>query len=61
MPGTNSSQMPDDAIRFCIACRWPSQLLKSPTTLTASALGAQTAKFTPATPSATCSCAPSFS
>ena len=56
----NSSQMPDGT-RLCIWCTRPSQPLKSPTTLTLSALGAQTAKFTPATPSIAWSCAPSFS
>ena len=49
-PGTNSSQMP---LGMCFRMGWrrPSQSLKSPTTLTLVALGAQTAKFTPSTPS----------
>ena len=51
-------------------CRWEcacasggggaSQSLKSPTTLTPVALGAQTAKFTPSTPSIVRNCAPSL-
>ena len=49
-PGTNSSQKP---LGMCFRIGWrrPSQALKSPTTLTLVALGAQTAKFTPSTPS----------
>ena len=49
-PGTNSSQMP---LGMCLRIGWrrPSQSLKSPMTLTPVALGAQTAKFTPSTPS----------
>ena len=39
----------------------PSQLLKSPTTLTRCAFGAQTAKLVPGTPSMVRSCAPSLS
>ena len=56
----NSSQMPldpSDRIGF----RRPSQLLKSPTTETERALGAQTANAVPATPSCVITCAPSFS
>ena len=49
-PGTNNSQMPL-GMCFRIGCRRPSQALKSPMTLTPWAFGAQTAKFTPSTPS----------
>ncbi len=42
-----------------MGCRRPSQLLKSPTTLTLVALGAQTAKFTPSMPSMLRNWAPS--
>ena len=48
----NISQMPD-APRERIGCSRPSQPLKSPTTLTERAFGAQTAKETPAMPSTT--------
>ena len=47
--GTNSSQMPE-APSERIGCRRPSQLLKSPTTLTRGRSGAQTANVVPATP-----------
>ena len=40
--------------------RWPSQPLKSPTTRTACALGAQTAKAQPVTPCCVVRCAPSL-
>ena len=43
-----------------IGIRRPSQSLKSPTRLTRRALGAQTAKATPSTPSCTSGWAPSF-
>ena len=46
MPGTNSSQIPDAPIAR-IGCRRPSQPLKSPTTLTERAAGAQTANDVP--------------
>ena len=58
--GTNSSQMPLEPSER-IGCRRPSQELKSPTTLTERADGAQTANATPVTPSISCTCAPSFS
>ena len=46
-PGTNNSQTP---LGMCLRIGWlrRSHMLKSPTTLTLSAFGAQTAKFTPA-------------
>ena len=44
-----------------IACRRPSQELKSPTTLTARADGAQTANAVPVMPSISRTWAPSFS
>ena len=56
--GTNSSQTPA-AWRRRIGWRRPSQALKSPTTATRSAFGAQTAKRTPATPSIVMALAPS--
>ncbi len=46
----NSSQTPHGR-RSRIGLRRPSQALKSPTTDTRAAAGAQTAKITPATPS----------
>ena len=58
-PGTNSSQIPEEP-RARIGCSRPSQELKSPTTRTARALGAQTANAVPATPSTVISWAPSF-
>ena len=59
-PGTKISQTPltpSDRI----GCARPSQPLKSPTTLTRCALGAQTAKCTPAAPPIVIGCAPSLS
>ena len=50
-----------DAPSERIGCRRPSQPLKSPTTLTERAFGAQTANAVPATPSTSRTCAPSFS
>ena len=58
--GTNVSQMPLTP-RLRIGCEAGFQPLKSPMTLTCSALGAQTAKCTPALPSTSRRCAPSFS
>src|SRR5688572_16601319 len=58
--GTNVSQIPLTP-RLFIGCDTASQPLKSPITLTCLALGAQTAKCTPATPSSSLRCAPSFS
>ena len=55
-----SSQMPFMAY-CCMGWQRPSQWLKGPTTLTRRALGAQTAKVTPGTPSTTRGCAPSRS
>ena len=49
-PGMKISQMPA-SMRLRIGWRRPSQWLKSPTTLTRRAFGAQTAKATPSTPS----------
>ncbi len=49
-PGTKISQTPHST-RLRMGWRRPSQSLKSPTTLTRRAFGAQTAKATPATPS----------
>ena len=60
MPGTNSSQTPEEEKRRMM-WRRPSQVLKAPTTLTRRALGAQTANSTPGTPSRTQGWAPSFS
>ena len=54
----NSSQTPP-SWRRRMGLRRPSQLLKSPTTETRWALGAQTAKRTPATPSIVIGWAPS--
>ena len=51
--------MPDGII-LRIAWTRPSQWLKSPTTDTRWALGAQTAKWVPATPPSSIMCAPSF-
>src|SRR5438105_11576748 len=48
--GTNSSQTPE-LLRLRIGSRRPSQRLKSPTTRTPRAFGAQTAKATPGVPS----------
>src|SRR4029079_19201602 len=59
-PGTNSSQSPD-APSERIGCRRPSQELKSPTTETERAFGAQTANAVPTTPSSSRTCAPSRS
>src|SRR6266508_3171226 len=59
-PGTNSSQTPEEPSTR-IGFRRPSQRLKSPTTRTARALGAHTAKAVPATPSSTVGWAPSRS
>jgi hypothetical protein len=59
-PGMNSSHTPL-GMCFRMACLRRSQPLKSPTTLTLSALGAQTAKFTPVTPLTVRRWAPSFS
>ena len=56
-PGTNSSQIPD-APSDRIGCRRPSQELKSPTTATERAFGAQTANAVPSTPSSSRTCAP---
>ncbi len=53
-------QMPDEARGSQTFAR-PSHRLKSPTTLTRSALGAHTAKWRPATPSIVTACDPSFS
>ena len=58
--GRNSSQMPPVCIER-IACRRPSQELKSPTTLTARAAGAQTANAVPFTPWCSRTWAPSLS
>jgi hypothetical protein len=55
--GMNISHTPA-CWRSRIGWRRPSQLLKSPTTETRVALGAQTAKRTPAMPSMTIGCAP---
>jgi hypothetical protein len=44
-----------------IGCSRPSQELKSPTTLTERADGAQTENAVPCTPSSSRTCAPSFS
>ena len=56
-----ANQVIDDiSSRLRIGIRRPSQALKSPTTLTRRAFGAHTAKLTPATPSITRTCAPSF-
>ena len=54
------SQTPD-APSSRIGWKRPSQLLKSPTTLTRWAFGAHTAKLAPGTPSIVRNCAPSFS
>jgi len=59
-PGTNSSQIPDVPSER-IGCRRPSQELKSPTTETERAFGAQTAKAVPRTPSSSRTWAPSRS
>ena len=59
-PGTNSSQSPDEPSER-IGFSRPSQPLKSPTTLTEAAFGAQTANATPATPFSSRGCAPSRS
>ena len=59
MPGTKISQKPLPRTRM--AWRRPSQKLKSPTTLTRRAFGANTTKATPSTPSSTIGCAPSLS
>ena len=55
--GTKISQTPAPC-RSRIGWRRPSQLLKSPTTETRRAFGAQTAKRTPGTPSTIIACAP---
>ncbi len=57
-PGMNVSHTPV-APRRRIGWRRPSQMLKSPTTDTRCAFGAQTAKCVPATPSCVIACAPS--
>ena len=58
-PGTKISHQPLPRTRM--ACRRPSHRLKSPTTLTRRAFGAQTTKATPCTPSISIGCAPSLS
>ena len=55
-----SSQIPD-APSDRIGCRRPSHELKSPTTDTARAFGAQTANAVPTVPSISRTCAPSRS
>jgi hypothetical protein len=60
MPGRKISQMPV-SVRRRMVWRVPSQSLKSPTTLTSRALGAQTAKWTPRAPSWSITWAPSLS
>ncbi len=57
--GMKSSQTPELPSR-CISLTRPSQLLKSPTTLTPEACGAQTAKVTPFLRPTVATCAPSF-
>ena len=57
MPGTNSSHTPDGR-RSRIGWRRPSQPLKSPTTDTRCAFGAQTAKRTPSVSSMRVGAAP---
>src|SRR5579871_896529 len=59
-PGTNSSQIPEEPSER-IGCRRPSHELKSPTTATERAFGAQTANAVPTTPSMSRTCAPSRS
>jgi hypothetical protein len=60
MPAKNPSQMPESA-RGESGWRSACQSLKSPTTETARAFGAQTAKRVPASPFSEPGCAPSFS
>ncbi len=60
MLGTKHSQMPEESMgRIGLAAA--SQPLKSPMTETQRAVGAQTAKRTPGTPSRSATWAPSFS
>ena len=59
-PGTKISHAPHSS-RRCITCCCASQWLKSPSTDTCWAFGAQTAKAVPASPPLTQGCAPSFS
>ena len=59
-PGTKPSQIPDDW-RDLSGVASGSHSLKSPTTLTASAFGAQTPNTTPDVPSTVTTCAPSLS
>ena len=60
MPGTKISHTPCGSSSR-IGWTRPSHRLKSPTTLTRSALGAHTAKWTPAIIPQCIGCAPSFS
>ena len=60
-PGINPSQMPEESERTFKGCALRCQLLKLPITETFLALGAQTAKCTPAWPSTTIGWAPNFS
>src|SRR5262245_15903558 len=58
MPGTNPVQIPELSAGVS-ACAFFCQRLKSPITQTRSALGAQTAKWTPSRPPITAGCEPS--